>query len=229
MPVKRVGVLSSGGDASGMNAALRAIVRTGLDRGLEVYGIYEGYRGLIEGGDKIRPLGWNAVGGVIQRGGTIIGSARSEEFRTREGRLTAAANLLSFGIDNLIVIGGDGSLTGAELFRREWPEYIQHMVANQVITAETAARHDRITVVGLVGSIDNDAFGTDMTIGADTALHRITEAIDAISSTASSHKRTFIVEVMGRHCGYLALMSAAPTPRSSRSARQPTRTGARNW
>ena len=211
MPVKRVGVLSSGGDASGMNAALRAIVRTGLDRGLEVYAIYEGYRGLIEGGDKIRPLGWNAVGGVIQRGGTIIGSARSEEFRTRDGRLKAAANLLASGIDNLIIIGGDGSLTGAELFRREWPEHVQQLVASQTITAETGARHPRLTVVGLVGSIDNDASGTDMTIGADTALHRITEAIDAISSTASSHKRTFVVEVMGRHCGYLALMGALAT------------------
>ena len=211
MAVKRIGVLTSGGDASGMNAALRAIVRTGLDRGLEVYGIYEGYRGLIDGGDKIRPLGWSDVGGIIQRGGTIIGSARSEEFRAREGRLKAARNMLACGIDGLVVIGGDGSLTGADTFRREWSDLLATLVADGAITPEAARNHPALTVVGLVGSIDNDAAGTDMTIGADTALHRITEAIDAISSTASSHRRTFIVEVMGRHCGYLALMGAIAT------------------
>jgi 6-phosphofructokinase 1 len=209
--VKRIGVLTSGGDASGMNAALRAIVRTGLDHGIEVYGIYEGYRGLIEGGDKIRPLAWSDVGGIIQRGGTIIGSARSAEFRTREGRLKAARNTLACGIDGLVVIGGDGSLTGADLFRREWSDLLAALVAEGAIPPATALAHPSLTVVGLVGSIDNDAAGTDMTIGADTALHRITEAIDAISSTASSHRRTFIVEVMGRHCGYLALMGAIAT------------------
>ena len=211
MAVKRIGVLTSGGDASGMNAAVRAIVRTGLDNGLEVYGIYEGYRGLIEGGDKIRPLGWSDVGGIIQRGGTIIGSARSEDFRAREGRLKAARNMLACGIDGLVVIGGDGSLTGADTFRREWSDLLATLVAEGAITPEAARSHPSLTVVGLVGSIDNDAAGTDMTIGADTALHRITEAIDAISSTASSHRRTFIVEVMGRHCGYLALMGAIAT------------------
>lgn len=211
MAVKRVGVLTSGGDASGMNAAIRAIVRTGLDRGLEVYGICEGYKGLIEGGDKIRPLTWNAVGGIIHRGGTIIGSTRSEEFRTREGRLRATGNLVASGIDNLVVVGGDGSLTGAEIFRREWPEHLADLVRGGAVTPEAAALHPALTVVGLIGSIDNDAYGTDMTIGADTALHRITEAIDAIGSTASSHRRAFIVEVMGRHCGYLALMSAIAT------------------
>jgi len=208
---KRIGVLTSGGDASGMNAAVRAIVRTGLDRGLDVWGIYEGYRGLIEGGDKIRPLAWNSVGGIIHRGGTIIGSARSDAFRTREGRLKAARNLLAAGIDSLIVIGGDGSLTGAELFRREWPELLAELAAEHPMAADAAKRCGQFTVVGLIGSIDNDAYGTDMTIGADTALHRITEAIDAITSTASSHQRTFIIEVMGRHCGYLALMSALAT------------------
>ena len=208
---KRVGVLTSGGDASGMNAAVRAIVRTGLDRGLEVWGIYEGYRGLIEGGDKIRPLSWNSVGGIIHRGGTIIGSARSEPFRTKEGRLKAARNMVAAGIDSLIVIGGDGSLTGAEVFRHEWPEHLAALGRENPPAADAADRSSQLTVVGLVGSIDNDFVGTDMTIGADTALHRITEAIDAICSTASSHQRTFIVEVMGRHCGYLALMSAIAT------------------
>ena len=211
MAVKRVGVLTSGGDASGMNAAVRAIVRTGLDRGLEVWGIYEGYRGLIEGGDKIRPLSWNSVGGIIHRGGTIIGSTRSEPFRSKEGRLKAARNMVAAGIDSLIVIGGDGSLTGAELFRREWPEHLAAISSEHPPAADTASPSGQLTVVGLVGSIDNDFLSTDMTIGADTALHRITEAIDAICSTASSHQRTFIVEVMGRHCGYLALMGAIAT------------------
>jgi 6-phosphofructokinase 1 len=194
-----------------MNGAVRAIVRTALDNGLEVCGIFEGYRGLIEGGDKIRPLVWSDVGGIIHRGGTIIGSARSEEFRTRDGRLKAARNMLANGIDSLVVIGGDGSLTGADIFRREWPGLVGELVTAGAIEAPIAARHPRLTVVGLIGSIDNDASGTDMTIGADTALHRITEAIDAIGSTASSHRRAFIVEVMGRHCGYLALMGAIAT------------------
>lgn len=211
MAIKRVGVLTSGGDASGMNAAVRAVVRTALDRGLEIFGIYEGFCGLIEGGDRIRPMTWNSVGGIIHRGGTIIGTSRSAEFATRRGRLCAARALLAAGIDSLIVIGGDGSLTGADVFRQEWASLLAELVANGVVEPDVAARHPRLTVVGLVGSIDNDAFGTDMTIGADTALHRITEAIDAISSTASSHRRTFVVEVMGRHCGYLALMSAIAT------------------
>ena len=211
MATTRIGVLTSGGDASGMNAAVRAIVRTGLDNGLEVCAIYEGYRGLIEGGDKIRVCRWSDAGGIIHRGGTVIGSARSEEFRTREGRLKAACNLLRHGIDSLVVVGGDGSLTGADVLRGEWPELLKELVARREVDAEVAARHPRLTVVGLVGSIDNDAAGTDMTIGADTALHRITDAIDAIGSTASSHRRAFIVEVMGRHCGYLALMGAIAT------------------
>jgi 6-phosphofructokinase 1 len=209
--IKRVGVLTSGGDASGMNAAIRAVVRTALDRGLEIFGVYEGFCGLIEGGDRIRPMTWNSVGNTIQRGGTIIGTARSEAFATRPGRLAAARTLLAAGIDNLIVIGGDGSLTGADVFRREWDSLLDDLVATSAVPLELAMQHPRLTVVGLVGSIDNDAFGTDMTIGADTALHRITEAIDAISSTASSHRRTFVIEVMGRHCGYLALMSAIAT------------------
>ena len=211
MALRKIGVLTSGGDASGMNAAVRAIVRTGLDNGLEVCAIFEGYLGLIEGGSRIRPLRWSDVGGIIQRGGTVIGSARSGEFRTREGRLKAARNILRHGIDSLVVVGGDGSLTGADVLRGEWPDHVTELVARGEIDAATASRHSRLTVVGLVGSIDNDAAGTDMTIGADTALHRITEAVDAIGSTASSHQRAFVVEVMGRHCGYLALMGAIAT------------------
>ncbi len=205
---KRLAVLTSGGDAPGMNAAVRAVVRTALDRGVEVYAIYEGYRGMVEGGLRIRQMNWDAVGGILQRGGTMIGTARCEAFRTRDGRAQAAANLLAHGIDLLVVIGGDGSLTGAALFHQEWPELVAELLKQGQINQELAARHPHIYVAGLPGSIDNDMFGTDMTIGADTALHRITQAVDALSSTAASHQRTFVVEVMGRHCGYLALMGA---------------------
>lgn len=208
---KSLGVLSSGGDAPGMNAAVRAVVRTALSRGVDVYAIYEGYQGLIDGGDQIRRLRWNDVGGILQRGGTVIGSARSAAFRTPEGRLQAARNLLERNIDSLVVIGGDGSLTGANLFRQEWPQLLDTLVAQRAASPELAARHRHLAIAGLVGSIDNDMFGTDMTIGADSALHRITNAIDAISSTAASHQRSFVVEVMGRHCGYLAVMAALAT------------------
>ncbi len=205
---RRIGVLTSGGDAQGMNAAVRAVVRTALSQGVPVYAIYEGYQGMVEGGERIKRMHWGSVGGIMQQGGTVIGTARSAAFRTREGRQRAARNLLEHEIDSLVVIGGDGSLTGANLFRQEWPELLQELVAAGELDAEVAARHATLHIVGLVGSIDNDMFGTDMTIGADTALHRITEAIDAISSTAASHQRTFVVEVMGRACGYLALMGA---------------------
>jgi len=203
-----IGVLTSGGDAPGMNAALRAVVRTALSRGVAVYAIYEGYQGMVDGGDRIRNMTWDDVGGIMQRGGTVIGTARCAAFRTREGRLRAAKNLLERGIDRLVVIGGDGSLTGAEVFRQEWPSLLAELVANGAVAQEVADRHAYLGIVGLAGSIDNDFFGTDMTIGADTALHRITTALDQISSTAASHQRTFVVEVMGRHCGYLALMGA---------------------
>ncbi len=206
-----LGVLTSGGDAPGMNAAVRAVVRTALHHGLRVFAIYEGYQGMVDGGDGIRPMGWDDVSGILHRGGTVIGTARCLAFCEREGRLRAAENLLASGIDSLVVIGGDGSLTGAQRFRDEWPELLDALVAEGRITKETAKRHPRLRVVGLVGSIDNDMSGTDMTIGADTALNRITEAIDAISSTAASHQRTFVVEVMGRNCGYLAVMSAQAT------------------
>jgi 6-phosphofructokinase 1 len=208
---KRIAVLTSGGDAQGMNAAVRAVVRTGIDKGAEVYAVYEGYQGLVDGGERIRKLDWNAVGGILQRGGTLIGTARSEEFRTRDGRRKAALNLIQLGIDGLIVIGGDGSLTGAHIFRQEWPSLVAELAAEAIISADVAKAHPSLVIVGMVGSIDNDFYGTDMTIGTDSALHRITEAIDAISSTAASHQRTFIVKVMGRNCGYLALYGALAT------------------
>ncbi len=208
---KNLAVLTSGGDAQGMNAAVRAVVRTALDKGLNVYAIYEGYQGMVDGGDRIRKMTWDAVGGILQKGGTIIGTARCDDFRTREGRRQAARNLLEREIDSLVVIGGDGSLTGANIFRQEWPALLAELVETGQVSQEVAARRSSLTLVGLVGSIDNDMYGTDMTIGADTALHRIIEAIDAISSTAASHQRTFVVKVMGRNCGYLALMSAIST------------------
>jgi 6-phosphofructokinase 1 len=206
---KSLAVLTSGGDAPGMNAAVRAVVRTGLHHGLDVYVVLEGYQGLVD--DKVRPAKSSDVGGILHRGGTVIGSARCADFRTREGRRLAARNLVTRGIDHLIVIGGDGSLTGANIFREEWPELLAELVEDGAIDQARADNHANLVLVGLVGSIDNDMFGTDMTIGADTALHRITEAIDAIHSTASSHQRSFVVEVMGRNSGYLALMSALAT------------------
>ncbi len=209
--VKRLAVLTSGGDAPGMNAAIRAVVRTALDCGAEIYAIYEGYQGMIDGGERIRKMTWEAVGGILHKGGTVIGTARCDAFRTHEGRRQAACNLLKHEIDSLIVIGGDGSLTGANIFRQEWPALLCELVQMGEITQELADRHASLTIVGLVGSIDNDMHGTDMTIGADTALHRITEAVDAISSTAASHQRTFVVKVMGRNCGYLALMASIAT------------------
>jgi 6-phosphofructokinase 1 len=208
---RSLGVLTSGGDAPGMNAAVRAVVRTALNHGIDVFAIYEGYHGMVAGGDYIRRMTWDAVGGILHQGGTAIGSARCTEFRTRAGRRQAARNLVEHDIDSLVVIGGDGSLTGANIFRQEWSDLLAELVQEGKLDQQEAEAHPQLAIVGLVGSIDNDMFGTDMTIGADTALHRITEAVDAITSTAASHQRTFVVEVMGRHCGYLALMSALAT------------------
>ncbi len=209
--MKKIGVLTSGGDAPGMNAAVRAVVRAGIASDAEVYAIYEGYQGMVDGQDQIRRMAWSDVGGILYKGGTLIGTARCDDFRERHGRLRAARNLLLHGIDHLVVIGGDGSLTGANIFRQEWSSLLDELVEKGEAPYELAQTHRELTIVGLVGSIDNDMWGTDISIGADTALHRITDAIDAISSTAASHQRSFVVEVMGRHCGYLALMSAIAT------------------
>ena len=204
----RIGVLTSGGDAQGMNAAVRAVVRSALRMGAQPYAVMEGWAGAVAGGNGIRPLEWDSVSSVLHRGGTVIGTARSDEFRTWEGQMDAAAHLLEHGIDRLIVIGGDGSLTGTNEFRTNWPRLLADLVSAGRLSQEEADAHPALMVTGIVGSIDNDLVGADMTIGTDSALHRILEAIDDISSTAASHQRTFIVEVMGRHCGYLALMSA---------------------
>jgi 6-phosphofructokinase 1 len=205
---KRLAVLTSGGDAPGMNPAVRAVVRAALNRGADIFAIYEGYQGMIDGGDYIRAMDWGSVGGILHRGGTAIGSARCEAFRTVEGRQQAVYNLLLHDIDALIVIGGDGSLTGANILRQEWSDHVAALLEKGEIMPEQADEHPFLSLVGMVGSIDNDMYGTDMTIGADSALHRIIYASDAIASTAASHQRAFVIEVMGRHCGYLAMMSA---------------------
>ncbi|KAG9337435.1 hypothetical protein JZ751_028726 [Albula glossodonta] len=205
---KSIAVLTSGGDAQGMNAAVRAVVRMGIYVGAKVYFIHEGYQGMVDGGDNIKEASWESVSSMLQVGGTVIGSARCKEFRTHEGRLKAAHNLVQRGITNLCVIGGDGSLTGANLFREEWSGLLEELVQQGLIDAEAAQKYYALHIVGMVGSIDNDFCGTDMTIGTDSALHRIIEVVDAIMTTAQSHQRTFVLEVMGRHCGYLALVSA---------------------
>jgi 6-phosphofructokinase 1 len=181
--MKRIAVLTSGGDAPGMNAAIRAVVRTGIRNGFEVYGVRLGYSGLIDG--KFVPLGPRDVGGIIQKGGTFLGSARCEEFKTEKGIQDALRALNENGIESLVVIGGNGSQTG---------NFVLH-------------QHG-FPVVGVASTIDNDLVGSDVTIGLDTALNIAIEAIDRLKVTGSSHQRAFLVEVMGRKCGYLALMSA---------------------
>ncbi|SCV74134.1 BQ2448_6566 [Microbotryum intermedium] len=295
----RLAILTSGGDCSGMNAAVRAVVKMGISRGCEVYVVREGWEGLVRGNEHEEPnpahsststlnpnptstnaapganpptadrkssrerggfvatygegellkegegeqtlrnrfilrVGWDDVRGFASLGGTLIGTARCAAFRELEGRRKAAFNLVKHGIDALVVCGGDGSLTGADRLRAEWPSHVQTLLKSGQITPEQYEAHQHLNIVGLVGSIDNDMAGTDMTIGeqcgiarrdntdltapvllsgtgATTALHRICEAIDSISSTASSHSRAFVVEVMGRNCGWLALMAAIAT------------------
>ena len=182
--MKKIAVMTSGGDCPGMNAAIRSIVRTGIANDIEVYGIRQGYKGLMEG--QIDKLDSRAVSNTIQRGGTFLQSARCLEFKTEAGQKQGIEELEKRGIEGLVVIGGDGSLTGAKILHEKYG----------------------IKVIGLPGSIDNDIFGTYTSIGVDTALNNIAHAIDMINETASSHDRTFLIEVMGRNCGYLALMSA---------------------
>lgn len=182
--VKSIGVLTSGGDAPGMNAAIRAVTRAAIFNNMRVFGIYRGYRGLIT--NEIVEFKTNSVSNIIQQGGTILKTARSEEFKTEAGRKIAYENMQQHGIDAIVVIGGDGSLTGAGIFANEY----------------------NIPIVGLPGAIDNDLNGADTTIGYDTALNTIMQSMDKIRDTATSHERLFFVEVMGRNCGYLALNSA---------------------
>lgn len=180
--MKTIAILTSGGDAPGMNAAIRAVTRSALDRNMAVFGVRQGYQGLID--DRMIPLGAREVGGIIQIGGTFLGSARSKEFREESGRSKALRNLATRGIDGLVVIGGNGSQTGSSaLSKLGFP------------------------VVGIASTIDNDLYGTDVTIGCDTAINVTLEAIDHLRTTGSSHTRAFLVETMGRDCGYLAMMA----------------------
>ncbi len=185
--IKCIGILTSGGDAPAMNAAIRAVTRTAIYNGFAVKGIMRGYRGLITG--EIIPFRTQNVSNIIQQGGTILKTARCKEFQTPEGRKIAYETMQREGIDALVVIGGDGSLTGARIFASEYD----------------------IPIVGLPGTIDNDLYGTDTTIGYDTALNTIMEAVDKLRDTASSHERLFFVEVMGRNAGFLALNGAIAT------------------
>jgi 6-phosphofructokinase 1 len=180
--MKRIGVLTSGGDVPGLNACIRAVTRMAVDRGVEVVGVQHGFTGLIKG--EFTALDQRAVGGILQRGGTILGTARCKEFETDEGRSEAIQQLSKTGIDGLVVIGGNGSLTGA-------------MKLNEM----------GVPLIGIPKTIDNDQFGTDIAIGVDTALNTIVEAVGRVKDTASSHHRAFLVETMGRDCGYLALAS----------------------
>ncbi|MFW6227115.1 MAG: 6-phosphofructokinase [Bacteroidota bacterium] len=181
--LKRIAVLTSGGDAPGMNAAIRAIVRSGLAHGLDVYGIMRGYEGLIE--NEIKKMTSQSVSNIIQTGGTILKTARCPEFREKQGRVKAFENIKNNKIQGLIVIGGDGSFAGAAVFSKEF----------------------NFPVIGIPGTIDNDLYGTDYTIGYDTALNNVVDAVDKLRDTASSHNRVFFVEVMGREAGFIALRS----------------------
>ncbi|KAI9502515.1 phosphofructokinase-domain-containing protein [Coemansia spiralis] len=208
---KNIGILTSGGDAQGMNPCVRAVVRMAIARSCRPFFIYEGYQGLVDGGDKIKEANWTDVSGFLTLGGTMIGTARCKEFRELEGRRKGVLNLIKHGIDALIVIGGDGSLTGADRLRAEWPEHVQALEKDGLVSKEAADKYHTLMIVGMVGSIDNDLASTDMTIGACSALERICESVDVILSTAMSHQRAFVVEVMGRHCGWLALNAAIST------------------
>lgn len=185
--MKKIGIMTSGGDSPGMNSAIRAAVRAALNYGITPYGILSGYKGMIEG--SIFELKHSDVSNIIGRGGTILHTARSQEFRTEEGQKKAVANLEKYGIEGLVVIGGDGSLSGAKVLDEKFG----------------------IKSVGIPGSIDNDIYGTDVSLGVDTALNVIMDSVDMINNTASSHGRTFVIEVMGRHCGYLAVMAGIAT------------------
>lgn len=180
--MQKIAVLTSGGDAPGMNSCIRAVTRTALYHGKDVVGVYEGFHGVLNG--QFIPMDAREVGGILQRGGTVLGTARSEEFYTEEGQQRGYAKLQEAGIDGLVVIGGDGSMNGAR-----------------------ALAQLGMCVVGVPASIDNDIWGTNMSIGVDTALNTIQDAIDKLRDTASSHRRSFLIETMGRNCGYLAVMA----------------------
>ncbi|KAK5125690.1 hypothetical protein LTR85_011964 [Meristemomyces frigidus] len=204
---KRIAVMTSGGDSPGMNSVVRAVVRQSIASGCTPFAVYEGYQGLVDGGDMIKEMAWEDVRGWTSEGGTLIGTARCMDFMNRAGRLTAANNMVEKGIDALIICGGDGSLTGADKFRAEWPSLMDELISSGKRTDDELKSFRHLNIVGLVGSIDNDLSSTDATIGCYSSLQRICQSIDFIDATAFSHQRAFVIEVMGRHCGWLALMA----------------------
>ncbi|KJZ72572.1 6-phosphofructokinase [Hirsutella minnesotensis 3608] len=208
---KRIAVMTSGGDSPGMNGVVRAVVRMAIHMGCDAFAVYEGYEGLVRGGDYIKQMDGEDVRGWLSEGGTLIGTARCMAFYERPGRLTAAKNMVLHGIDALIICGGDGSLTGADRFRSEWPSLLEELVTNEELSQDQIEPFQHLNIVGIVGSIDNDLSGTDATIGCYSALSRICEMVDYIEATASSHSRAFVIEVMGRHCGWLALLAGVAT------------------
>lgn len=198
-----IAFMTSGGDSPGMNAAIRALTRYTIHKNATPYAIFNGFKGLLE--NDMCEFKWDSVSNILYLGGTIIKSSRCPEFIEKENRPKAVFNLIKKGISGLVVIGGDGSLTGATFLFEEWKEHVKKLYKEKLITTEEYETNQSFKILGIAGSIDNDICGTEITLGADTALHRATEAIDCIASTAYSHSRAFVIEIMGRHCGWLAL------------------------
>ncbi|KAJ4169189.1 phosphofructokinase beta-subunit [Fusarium falciforme] len=205
--------MTSGGDAPGMNSNVRAIVRSAIFKGCRAFVVMEGYEGLVRGGPEyIKEFHWEDVRGWSAEGGTNIGTARCMEFKKREGRLLGAQHLIEAGVDALIVCGGDGSLTGADLFKIRMAFFDRGIARKQTeFPTNNTKECKHLNICGTVGSIDNDMSTTDATIGAYSALDRICKAIDYVEATANSHSRAFVVEVMGRNCGWLALLAGIAT------------------
>lgn len=200
--IRSIAVLTSGGDAPGMNGAIRAILRTAIKWGSTVYGVYNGYDGLIK--DSIVELGWDSVGYHSSHGGTFLSSARSTKFMCKEGRKIATYNLAKRGIEGLFVLGGDGSIKGSTVLRDEWKKNIDELIDEQKL--DTEKRDLKLKIVAIPSSIDNDISNTDITLGADTAINRAVDSITSLSTTMASHHRSFVIEVMGKNCGWIALM-----------------------
>ena len=202
----RIGVLTSGGDAPGMNADIRAVVRAGITAGAEVFGVLDGCQGAVDGGDRIRTLTWDDVAGIAAAPGTVLGTSRCRTFRDHDGRRDAVASLVRAGIDRLVVLGGDGSLTGADLLATEWPDHLEQLVAHGVLTADDATAHPALAVAGIGGSIDNDLVGTDHTPGFGSAAKFIATTMAEVARDSDVYDLTSVtfVEIMGRDAGWLA-------------------------
>lgn len=206
---KCIGVYTSGDDSPGMNPALVGIVRAAIKRGVQVYGIEDGYAGMCAGGDYFKKMDWDSVNGIIEKGGTILGCSKSKKFERKEQK-DAVFNLVTRGITYLICIGDDEAMSCANTLRSKWKECLSELVEEKKITQEVADKYPQLKLVGLPAAIDNECYGTEC-LGSDTALHRICSMIDYITTTATSHKRAFVIEVMGEYCGHLALAASICT------------------